>query len=135
MMSPPVFLPLPVADSVQGPYPPLYGVRISHMGRFTHTELLNKVESKAFHLIDSPPLTDCLQPLTLRRNVASLAIFYRYFHANCSFELVNCMPPPLPRPRRTRFSTYLHPYPDHQPISSSSMTLNCLSLIHLRHSV
>ena len=46
-----------------------------------HTELLSKVESKAFHLVDSPPLTDSLQLLTLRRNVASLVIFYRYFHA------------------------------------------------------
>ena len=50
---------------------------------------LNKVESKAFRLIDSPLLTDCLQPPTLHRNVASLAIFYRYFHANCSSELVS----------------------------------------------
>ena len=93
MSSPPVFLPLPVADSVQEPYPPLYGVRISRMGGSTHTELINKVESKAFRLIDSPPHTDCLQPLTLRHNVASLAIFYLCSNANCFSELANCMPP------------------------------------------
>ena len=38
-----------------------------------HTELPNKVESKCSHLIGSPPLTDYLQPLTLRHNVVSLA--------------------------------------------------------------
>ena len=60
----------------------------SHVrGGSTHTELLNKVESKAIRLIDSPLLT-------LRCNVASLFICYRYFHVNCSSELANCMPPP-----------------------------------------
>ncbi len=43
-------------------------------------------------------------------NVASLSIFYRYFHTNCSSELVNCIPPPLPRSRCTRFSSQAHPY-------------------------
>merc|ERR1712035_111623 len=82
----------------------------SHVwGGFTHTVLLDRVESKAFRLINSPPLTDCLQPLLFRRNVASLSIFYRYFHANCSSELANCMPPPLMRPRCTRLSTFSHP--------------------------
>ena len=67
----------------------------SHIwGGSTHTALLNKVESKAFRLINSPPLTDCLQSLNVRRNVASLSIFYRYFHGYCSSELANCMPPP-----------------------------------------
>merc|ERR1711980_12464 len=33
----------------------------SHIwGGSTHTSLLNRVESKAFRLINSPPLTDCL---------------------------------------------------------------------------
>ena len=83
----------------------------SHVwGGSTHTQLLNRVESKAFRLVDFPPLTDCLQPLASRRDVASLAIFYRFFHANCSSELANCMPPLLMRPRCTRLSTYSHPY-------------------------
>ena len=79
-------------------------------GGSTHTALLNRVEAKAFRLIRSPPLTDCLPLLNVRRNVASLSIFYRYFHANCSSELANCMPPLLPRPRCTRLSTFSHPY-------------------------
>ncbi|ORD92879.1 hypothetical protein ECANGB1_2401, partial [Enterospora canceri] len=88
----------------------------SHVwGGSTHTALLNRVESKAFCLINSPPLTDCLDSLSHRRNVASLSIFYRYFHADCSSELANCMPPPLPRPRCTRLSTSSHPYSVHLP--------------------
>merc|ERR1711980_11675 len=83
----------------------------SHVwGGSTHTALLDRVESKALRLINSPPLTSCVLPLKLRRNVASLSISYRYFHANCSSELANCMPPPLPRPRCTRLSTLSHSY-------------------------
>jgi len=63
-------------------------------GGSTPTALLNRVESKAFRLTNSPPLTYCLQSLTVRCNVASLVVFYRYFHAYCSSELTNCMPPP-----------------------------------------
>ena len=86
----------------------------SHVwGGSTHTALLNRVESKAFRLINSPPLTDCLQSLKHRRNVASLSIFYRYFHGYCSSDFANCMPPLLPRPRRTRLSTLSHPYSFH----------------------
>ena len=91
---------------------------------FTHTELLNKIESKVFRLIDSPPRTDCFWSLTLHRNAASLAIFYCYFHANCSSELVNCMPSSLPQPRRTRFYTCSHPYSVHPPYARVNQYLH-----------
>ncbi|MPC32023.1 hypothetical protein E2C01_025326 [Portunus trituberculatus] len=84
-------------------------------GGSTHTALLNKVESKAFRLINSSPLTDCLDSLSHRRNVASLSVFYRCFHAVCSSELANCMPSPLLRSRCTRLSTSSHPYSVHLP--------------------
>ena len=70
-------------------------------------------ESKAFRLINSPTLTDCLDSLSHRCNVASLSIFYRYFHASCYLELTNCMPQLLRRPRCIRLSTSSHPYPVH----------------------
>ncbi len=79
-------------------------------GGSTHTALLDRAESKAFRLISSPPLTSFFLPLKSRRNVASLSIFYRYFHAHCSSELANCMPPLLPRPRCTRLSSQAHSY-------------------------
>ena len=70
-----------------------YGSHV--LGGSTHTALLNWVESKAVRLITSPPLTDCLDSLSHRRNVASLSVFYRYFHADCSSKLANCMSPSL----------------------------------------
>ena len=89
-------------------------VYASHVwGGSTHTALLNWMESKAFRLINSAPLSDCLQLLSHRRNVASLALFYRYFHANCSSDLANCVPPLLPRPRCTRLASSSHPYSVH----------------------
>ena len=86
----------------------------SHIwGDSTHTDLQNKVESKAFCLINSPSLTDCLDFLSHRRNVASLSLFYCYFHADFSSKLANWMPPSLPRLRCTRISTSSHPYSVH----------------------
>ena len=90
----------------------------SHVWRgSTHKALLNRVESKAFRLVNSPILSDCLDSLSHRRNVASLSIFYSYFRADCSSELANCMPLPYPRqrPRCTRRFTYSHPYSVHLP--------------------
>ena len=82
----------------------------SHVwGGSTHTALLNRVESKAFRLINSPPLTDCLQSVSLRRDVGSLAVFYRYFHSDCSSELANCMPPPSGGPAAPDFLLILIP--------------------------
>ena len=86
----------------------------SHVwGGSTHTALLNRVESKACRLINSSPLTDCLQPLSHCRNIASLALFYRDFNANCSADLANCIPSLLQRPRCTRLASSSHPYSVH----------------------
>ncbi|KAL7629919.1 UNVERIFIED_CONTAM: hypothetical protein RMT77_019962 [Armadillidium vulgare] len=47
----------------------------SHIwGGSTHTALLEKVESRAFRLINSPALTNSLQSLSTRRIVASLSL-------------------------------------------------------------
>ena len=101
----------------------------SHVwGGSTHTALLDRVESKAFRLINSSPLTDCLQPLSHHRNVASLAIFYCYFHANCSSGLDSCMPTLLPLARCTRFS-FSHPYSVH--LSNARVTQYSQSFITL----
>ena len=67
-----------------------------------------QVESKAFRLINCP-LTDCLDFLSHRRNAVCLSIFYRFFHADCSSELANCMPPFLLWPCCTRHSLLLIP--------------------------
>ena len=57
-------------------------------------------------------LFSSLQPLSLRSNVASLSLFYRYFHGKCSDELHSLVPPIREFSRNTRFakSTTSHPY-------------------------
>ena len=77
------------ANSIQVPYPSMYGVCFTCLGKFHSYSSIEQVKSKAFRLINSSPLTNYLQPLSHRRNVASLALFYRYFHAN---SLTACLP-------------------------------------------
>src|ERR1044072_6321218 len=83
----------------------------SHIwGGSTHTALLEKVESRAFRLINSPALTNSLQSLSTYRIVASLSLYYRYYNGHCSSELSRRIPPPLRRVRVTRLSTQSHPF-------------------------
>src|SRR5678816_2221874 len=42
------------------------------------TRLLDRVESKAKRLINCPVLSSSLDPLSLRRDVGALSLFYRY---------------------------------------------------------
>ncbi|KAL7640559.1 UNVERIFIED_CONTAM: hypothetical protein RMT77_008834 [Armadillidium vulgare] len=81
----------------------------SHIwGGSTHTALLEKMESRALRLINSPALTNSLQSLSARRNAASLSLYYRYYNGHCSSELSRRIPPPLRRDRATRLSTQSH---------------------------
>ena len=83
----------------------------SHIwGSFPYTSLLDRVESKAICLIGDPSLTSTLDPLSLRRKVASLFLFYRYYFDHCSDELVACIPPPMARPRSTWQASFAHNY-------------------------
>ena len=67
----------------------------SHIwGSSPYTSLLYRIESKAIRLIGDPSLTSTLDPLSLRRKVASLSLFYRYYFGHCSDELATCNPPP-----------------------------------------
>ncbi len=98
-------------------------------GGLRHTALLDRVESKAFRLISFPPLTSCLLPLKSRCSDASLSIFYRYFHANCSSVLANCMPPLFPRPCCTRLSSQAHPYTVQTPFAKVNQYLHSFFLV------
>ena len=66
----PISFLLPCVNSIGGPYLPLYGVRLIY-ARVLLTPLSNRMESKVFHLINSPPL----------------AAFYHNFHDYCFSEL------------------------------------------------
>ena len=83
----------------------------SHIwGCSSYTSLLDRIESKAICLIGYFSLTSTLDPLSLRRMVASLSLFYRYYFGHCSDELAACIPPPMARPRSTRQATFAHNY-------------------------
>src|ERR1700755_1602675 len=82
----------------------------SHIwGGSIHTAFLEKIESRAFRLINSPALTYSLQSLSARRIIASLSLYYRYYNGHCSSEFSRRIPPPLRRARATRLSTQSHP--------------------------
>ena len=86
--------------------------------------LLDKVQSKAIPLINNPNLTKSLQPLSHRRLVGDLSIFYRYLNGHCSHEIRDIMPVPLRGFRTTRSSTYSHSFqvslPTSRPVSQKS---------------
>ena len=72
--------------------------------------LLEKFQFKAIRLINNPNLIKSLQPLSHRRLVGDLSIFYKYFHRHCSQEIREIIPVPLRRVRTTRSSTHSHPF-------------------------
>ena len=93
--------------------------------------LLDKVQSKAIHLINSPNLTKSLPslpskslPLSHRRLVGDLSIYYRYFNGHRSQEIRDIIPVPLRLVRTTRSSTHSHPFqvslPNPQTLSHKS---------------
>ena len=81
----------------------------SHIwGSSPYTSLLNKVESKAIHLIGDPSLTSTLDTLSLRHKVASLFLFYHYYFGHCSDELAACILPPMAQPLSTWQASFAH---------------------------
>src|SRR5678815_2933878 len=74
------------------------------------TRLLDRVESKAKRLINCSVLFSSLDPLSLRRNVGALSLFYRYRGGRYSRELITRVPPALRRPRSTRGAVSAHEF-------------------------
>ena len=79
---------------------------------------LDTVQRRLLGLIGHD-LYSTLQPLSHRRNVASISLFYRYFHGKCSQELHSLVPPNRQFQRQTRFSNDCskHPHYLHVPKS------------------
>ncbi len=102
-----VFLPIPDAYSVQRHYLPVMEYASHVWGGFIHTAPINRVESKAFHLINYSLTDYSISQMLLECCISN---FYRYFHGYCSSELAHCMTLPLLQPRCTRPSTFSHPY-------------------------
>ena len=79
-------------------------------GSSPYTSLFDRVESKAICLIGDPSLTLTLDPLSLRRKVVSLILFYRYYFGHCFDELAACIPPPMAQPHSTGQASFAHNY-------------------------
>ena len=92
--------------------------------------LLDKVQSKAIRLINNPYLTKSLQPLSHRRLVGDLSIFYRYFNGHCSQEIRDNIPVPLRCVRTTRSSTHSPPFQVSLPTSQTLSHKSSLSQEH-----
>ena len=73
---------------------------------------LDKVQRRLRRLVGDSLFTT-LQPLSHRRNVASLSLFYRYYNGKCSQELQKMVPCCKTFGRNTRYSTRVqknHPH-------------------------
>ena len=53
--------------------------------------LLDKVQKRIVNVV-GPALASKLEPLSHRRKVASLSLFYKYYHGRCSNELSSLVP-------------------------------------------
>ena len=57
-----------------------------------------------------PSLAASLEPLSYRRNAASLSLFYSYYSSRCSSELAQLVPLPYSRGRSTCYSNRLNDF-------------------------
>ena len=74
-----------------------------------HLTLLDRVYKRMVNLVGEE-LGSSLQPLPHRRSVASLCLFYRYFHGKCATGVSDLVPPVRVFERETRLSACSHPY-------------------------
>ena len=78
--------------------------------------ILDKVQSKAIHLLKNPNLTKALQHLS-HWPVGDLSILYKYFYGHYSQEIRDVIPVFLRRVRTIRSSTHSHPFQVSLPTS------------------
>lgn len=69
---------------------------------------LDRIQRRASRIVDCRDITSRLDPLALRRDVASLCILYRLYHGECSEELFGLIPAASFRHRSTR--QQFHPF-------------------------
>ena len=81
--------------------------------------LLDKIQNRVSNMI-GPQLSLKLQPLSHRRDVASLSLFYKYFHGHCSEELASLVPPRKIFTRHTRQAARAHEFTVEEPFVSKN---------------
>ncbi|RVE41561.1 hypothetical protein evm_013795 [Chilo suppressalis] len=69
---------------------------------------LDRIQRRAARIVDDQDLSDQLDPLALRRDVASLCVFYRIYHGECSEELFGLIPAAAFRHRTSRQKFHPH---------------------------
>ena len=74
-----------------------------------HLSLLDGIQRRIPNLVGHD-LASSLESLSLRRSVAPLSLFYRYYNGRCSKGHSLVGPPNRTFGRTTRFSAHSHPY-------------------------
>ncbi|CAG9790629.1 unnamed protein product [Diatraea saccharalis] len=69
---------------------------------------LDRIQRRAIRIVDCRDTSSRLDPLALRRDVASLCIFYRIYYGECSEELFGLIPAATFRHRSTRQEIHAH---------------------------
>ncbi|XP_052750997.1 uncharacterized protein LOC128200723 [Galleria mellonella] len=73
-------------------------------------EPFDSVQRRAMRIVDDPMLASGIEPLSLRRDFASLCVFYRLYNGLCSEELFNMMPTATFYHRTARHRQGVHPH-------------------------
>lgn len=71
---------------------------------------LDSLQRRAVRLVNDPKLSNRLESLSVRRDVGSLCLFYRYFNGECSDEIFNLIPPSHFYHRTGRYRQKGHPH-------------------------
>ncbi|XP_045500778.1 uncharacterized protein LOC123698240 [Colias croceus] len=75
-----------------------------------HLLPFDRIQRRAVRLVNEPNLTDRLDTLVLRRDVASLCVFYRIYNGECSEELFGTIPAAEFHHRTARHKLKYHPH-------------------------
>lgn len=70
----------------------------------------DSIQRRATRIVDDTVLTSDIEPLGLRRDVASLCVFYRLYNGVCSEELFDMMPTATFYHRTARHRQGVHPH-------------------------
>lgn len=73
-------------------------------------DALDRLQRRAVRIIGDVEVTNTLEPLQLRRDIAALSAFYRLYHGECSEELFSLIPPSPFLLRTTRAGVRKHKF-------------------------
>ena len=91
-----------------------------------YLELLDKIQKRICKTV-GPSLASSLETLALRRNVANLSLFYRYYFGRCSSELAQLAPLLHSRGKSTCYSDRVHDFCHHSQMLQGFLCQQFLS--------